>query len=160
MDSLLVDIQLRSFQSGDEAAFRSLNEDWIARYFTLEEADRLVLENPVGEIIQPGGHIFLAVMNRIAVGCCALLAMEDHEFEVAKMTVAETHRGQGIGREILQYTITQAKALGATRLYLETNSKLATAIHLYESLGFRHLPPERVVPSPYARANVFMEMLL
>ena len=56
--------------------------------------------------------------------------------------------------------IAQAKVLGATRLYLETGTKLTNAIHLYESLGFRHLPPERVVPSPYARANVFMEKLL
>jgi putative acetyltransferase len=48
-----------------------------------------------------------------------------------------------------------ARALGATKLTLATNSKLPNAIHLYESLGFRHLPPE---PSPYARANVFMEM--
>jgi hypothetical protein len=50
-------------------------------------------------------------------------------------------------------------ALGAESLYLETNDRLADAIHLYESLGFRHLPPERIVPSPYARANVYMELL-
>jgi len=37
---------------------------------------------------------------------------------------------------------------------------LANAIHLYESVGFRHLPPDRVTPSPYARSNVQMEMLL
>ena len=47
--------------------------------------------------------------------------------------------------------------MGATRLYLETNWKLETAIKLYESLGFEHLPPERIVPSPYARADVYME---
>jgi putative acetyltransferase len=34
------------------------------------------------------------------------------------------------------------------------------AIRLYESLGFRHLPPERVVPSVYARADVYMELWL
>ena len=156
----MLDIQLRSFQPGDEAAFRKLNEDWINKYFAIEESDRLVLEHPVSEILEPGGHIFMALSNNVPVGCCALLSMEENAFELAKMTVAEGYRGQGIGREILQYTIAQAKALGAARLYLETSSKLANAIHLYESLGFRHLPPERLVPSPYARANVFMEMLL
>jgi hypothetical protein len=50
--------------------------------------------------------------------------------------------------------------LFATRLYLETNSKLQNAIHVYESLGFTHLPAESVKPSPYARANVYMEMWL
>jgi hypothetical protein len=50
--------------------------------------------------------------------------------------------------------------MGAKRLYLETNSKLQSAIHVYESLGFKHLAPERVIPSPYARANVYMELWL
>jgi putative acetyltransferase len=79
-------------------------------------------------------------------------------FEVAKMTVAEAYRGMGIGRKMLAYTISQGNALGAETLYLETNAKLVDAIHLYESLGFRHLSPESVAPSPYSRANVFMEL--
>ena len=37
---------------------------------------------------------------------------------------------------------------------------LANAVHLYESVGFKHLPPERVGPSPYARADVHMEMIV
>jgi putative acetyltransferase len=159
MDSLMLDIQLRSFQSGDEIAFRKLNEDWINKYFVLETSDRLVLEHPVSEILEPGGHIFMALINGSPVGCCALLPMEENAFELAKMTVAEGYRGQGIGRELLHYAIAQAKALGATRLFLRSNSTLANAIHLYESAGFRHVPPERLGPSHYARANVFMEML-
>jgi putative acetyltransferase len=159
MDSLMLDIQLRSFQPGDEAAFRRLNEDWINKYFVLEASDRLVLEHPVSEILEPGGHIFMALRNGVHVGCCALLPIDENAFELAKMTVAEGYRGQGIGRELLQYAIKQAKALGATRLFLGSNSQLANAIHLYESAGFRHVPPERLGPSHYERANVFMEML-
>ncbi len=155
----MLDIQLRSFQSGDEAAFRKLNEDWINKYFVMEPEDRLVLEHPVSQILEPGGHIFMALTNGVPVGCCALLAMEENTFELAKMTVAEEYRGQGIGRELLQYAIAQAKSLGAARLFLGSNSTLANAIHLYESAGFRHVPPERLGPSHYARANVFMEML-
>jgi putative acetyltransferase len=81
-------------------------------------------------------------------------------FEVAKMAVSESCRGHGIGRKLLEYAIAQAKALGAHTLELASNTKLANAVHLYESVGFRHLPPERVEPSPYARANVFMELHL
>jgi GNAT superfamily N-acetyltransferase len=58
------------------------------------------------------------------------------------------------------YAIDRARSNGAKRLYLETSKKLPNAIHLYETVGFCHLPPERVKPSPYARAEVFMEMLL
>jgi N-acetylglutamate synthase-like GNAT family acetyltransferase len=102
----------------------------------------------------------MAISPEAPVGCCALLAMGDCTFEVAKMSVSENLRGRGIGRQLLIYTIEHARTIGAARLYLETNSKLVNAIHLYESVGFRHVPANRVKPSPYARANVYMEMLL
>jgi GNAT superfamily N-acetyltransferase len=153
-------VRLRPFQPGDEEAFRSLNEEWIGKYFGIEKEDRIVLDDPVGEIIQPGGHIFIAVADEEPIGCCALKVMEPGVFEVAKMAVRERLRGFGIGRQVLEYTIEQARRIGAQRLYLETNNSLQNAIHLYESVGFRHLPPERVHGSLYVRANVFMEMPL
>ena len=153
-------IHLRPFKPGDEPAFRTLNEAWIAKYFVIETADRVVLENPVENILAPGGHIFMALIDDLPVGCCALLPMGPKEFELAKMAVLESERGRGIGRKVLEYAITQAKKLGAERLYLETNRKLANAIHLYESVGFQPVSPDQVIPSPYARANMFMEMAL
>ncbi len=105
-----------------------------------------------------GGRILVAVADGTPIGCCALLAVEPGVYEVAKMAVTEEHRNQGIGRRILQEVVGLARSLGARRLHLETNSRLTNAIHLYESLGFRHIPSDRVRPSPYARANVFMEM--
>ena len=158
--TVLSPVEFRQFQPGDEAAFRELNQAWIAGNFVVEEKDWEVLNDPVGHIIEPGGAIFIAVQEGVAVGTCALLAMEGAAFEVAKMTVAEKSRGLGIGRKLLAHVIDHARATGATRLYLETNSKLENAIHVYESLGFRHLPADRVHRSPYVRANVYMELLL
>ena len=154
------EIELRPFQPGDKTAFRILNEQWIAKYFVIEEKDSEVLCDPVGKILNKGGHIFMAVTGTEKIGTCALLAMQPGGFEVAKMAVDEHFRGEGIGRALLEYTIVEARKLGVHRLYLETNNTLANAVHLYESLGFRHLDPQRVTPSPYARANVFMEKLL
>jgi putative acetyltransferase len=54
--------------------------------------------------------------------------------------------------------IRKAQELEARRLYLETNSTLTPAIRLYESVGFHHVPPEKVTPSPYERVDVYMEM--
>jgi putative acetyltransferase len=152
------EVELRPFRREDADAFRELNEAWIAKNFVIEAKDRETLEDPEGHILQVGGHIFMAFVDGRAVGCCALLRMKPGRFEVAKMTVAEGYRGLGAGRKVLAYTIEQGKALGAESLYLETNDKLHDAIHLYEALGFRHLAPENVIPSPYARANVYMEL--
>jgi GNAT superfamily N-acetyltransferase len=154
------EITFRLFQRGDADAFRALNEAWIARYFRLEEQDRIQLRDPEDDILGPGGQIVMAVAGEERIGCCALIFMKPGVFEVAKMAVSESYRGHGIGRKLLEYTIAQAKVLGAHTLELASNSKLANAVHLYESVGFRHLPPERVEPSPYARANVFMELHL
>ncbi len=153
-------IHIRRFQPGDEASFLRLNEAWIVKYFVLEAKDREVLGDPVKYIMNPGGEIIFATIGEEIVGCCALMPTAPGEYEVAKMAVAETLRGRGIGRKILDAVIAEAKRIGAKRLYLETSSKLPSATHLYESVGFRHLPAERLKPSLYARADVFMEMFL
>ena len=154
------EIAFRLFQPGDADAFRELNEAWIARYFRLEEQDHIQLRDPEQNILRAGGQIVMAVAGEETVGCCALIFVKQGVFELAKMAVSEHYRGHGIGRRLLDYTIAQARVLGAHTLELASNTKLANAVHLYESVGFRHLPPERVEPSPYARANVFMELHL
>jgi putative acetyltransferase len=154
------ELTIRQFMPGDETAFRKLNEEWITRYFVMEPKDVASLIDPRTTILDRGGRIFLAVRDGQAVGCCALLAVAPGEFEVAKMAVTESSRRSGIGRQLLERVIAEARASGARRLYLETNHNLAGAIRLYESRGFRHLPPERIVASPYARADVYMELCL
>src|SRR5271170_2132798 len=110
---VLTQIEIRRFQSTDGVAFRELNEAWIAKYFDIEEADRAVLRDPGGYILDRGGHIFLAFLNGQAVGTCALILKRPGAFEVAKMAVAEEYRGMGIGRQLLEHTVASAKELGA-----------------------------------------------
>jgi GNAT superfamily N-acetyltransferase len=153
-------ILIRTFQPGDGPAFLSLNEAWITRFFVLEEKDRLTLGDPQKYILQPGGQILLAQLADEVVGCCALMRMDAQTFEVAKMAVAESAQGQGIGKLLLQGSIDLARKLGAHRLYLETNSKLTPALRLYAHFGFRKIPENTLPPSPYARADVRMELLL
>lgn len=155
------EIEIRSLQPGDDAtAFRTLNEEWITRYFTLEKKDREVLNDPENTILLKGGHILMAYMDHEAVGCVALVPMGNRIYELSKMAVSPHLRGLGIGRRLLEHAVAGAKAMGAASLFLGSNSKLENAVHLYESVGFQHVPPERLPPNPYTRANVFMEMSL
>jgi len=151
----------RSLAPGDDAtAFRTLNEEWITRYFTLEAKDRETLNDPASSILLKGGHIFMAYVAAEAVGCVALIPMRDGIYELSKMAVSPHLRGRGLGRRLLQHAIAQARGLGAKSLFLGSNTRLKDAIHLYESVGFRHVNPETLPPMPYSRADVFMEMLL
>jgi putative acetyltransferase len=150
-------VEIRLFRPEDAAAFLALNEAWITMYFGMEEHDHEMLGDPEGYILRPGGQIVMAFLGGRPMGCCALILTRPGVYEVAKMAVSEESRGRGIGRKVLQYTIDEARRMGATLLTLATNNKLQNAVHLYETIGFKHLPPE---PSPYTRANVFMEMAL
>jgi putative acetyltransferase len=153
-------IVFRPFRANDAQAFRDLNEEWIREFFTIEPKDLEVLNDPETHILAPGGAIFMAEAGERTIGCCALVAMGDASFELAKMTITASHRGRGIGREFLRYVIAEARQLRAKRLYLESNRKLANAIRIYEAAGFRPVPQEQLVPSPYSRTDVFMELWL
>jgi putative acetyltransferase len=153
-----MELTIREFAPGDAIAFQRLNEEWITRYFAMEARDVHALEHPDDAILKGGGRIFFSVKGGTPVGCCALVATRDGEFEVAKMAVTAQAQGLGIGRMLLERVIAEARAAGATRLFLNTNTVLTPAIRLYESVGFRHIPAERVTASEYVRANVFMEL--
>jgi putative acetyltransferase len=154
------DFIVREFQPADADAFFELNREWIQRYFWLEPADLDVLWHPQTAILDCGGRIFMAVRNGVCIGCCALIAIGPGEYELAKMAVTPAERRHGIGRRLIAAAIAKAERIGATRLYLETNHTLTGAIALYESMGFRHLPPSRVKPSHYTRADVYMERMV
>lgn len=147
-------MEIVEFEPRHAEAFRTLNEAWISKYFTLEAKDREVLGDPQGKILAYGGRIFMAEDGGVPVGCVALMKMDDGGYEVAKMTVSETLRGSGLGRMLMQRCIDAGVEMGARRLYLETNSGLAPALGLYRAMGFVDLPP---ADTPYVRADVFME---
>lgn len=134
--------------------FARLNLDWLERYFSVEDIDRRVLGEPERWILASGGHIFFATLDDEVVGTGALLREADGVYEVTKMAVEPAHQGRGIGRRILEAAIARFRALGGTRLFLESNRKLAPAIHLYESLGF--VDQGRRPDSHYARSDIYM----
>jgi putative acetyltransferase len=154
-------IEIRALLPGDDTtAFRTLNEEWIARYFSLETRDIEILGNPETTILGKGGSIFMVYADSLPVGCAALIPLSQGVYELSKMAVSPQLRGRGLGRRLLLYTIAQARLLGATSLFLGSNTRLADAVHLYESVGFRHVPPASLPSNPYTRANVFMQMSL
>ena len=150
-------IRIRPFQEGDEAAFKALNYAWVEEYFTLEQKDVDVLENFRAGILDAGGRILMADYEDRTVGTCALIPMADGGAELAKMGVDKSMRGVGVGWRLGRAAVEVAREMGATRLYLESNSALKPALHIYRKLGFEDV---KGPPSPYARADVQMELRL
>ncbi len=144
----------------DAEAFRRLNERWITTFFTLEDEDRRLLGDPVGLVVDPGGAVLVARLGETVVGCVGLMPTVPGDFELVKMAVDPDHQGLGTGRRLITAALDRARALGAQRVLLETNSALTRAVHLYETSGFRHLAAHEHAPSPYVRADVAMVLEL
>jgi DNA-binding MarR family transcriptional regulator/N-acetylglutamate synthase-like GNAT family acetyltransferase len=150
-------VEIIDYSPEFQGDFKRLNYEWIEKYFKLEDSDHQSLDNPNQKILQPGGFIYLARYNNEVVGTCALIKVDDERYELAKMAVTEKVRGKGIGWLLGQAAIHKARDLGAKTIYLESNTVLEAAIHLYQKLGFRKVVGQ---PSPYERCNIQMELQL
>ena len=152
-----MNVVTRLFAHADAQAFHDLNRAWIEQYFTIEEKDRETLEQPGTYILDNGGRIIIAELNGRVVGTAALIPMSDSKVELAKMCVDAESRGLGIGKAIMARANIEATDMGAKSIWLESNSVLEAAIHLYKISGFRELTGEECSPSPYARCNIQMQ---
>lgn len=142
-----------------KTAFQELNEEWITKYFKLEDADRKALDNPKEYILDNGGEILVAIQGGVILGVCALLKMQGkkYDYELAKMAVSPKSHGKGIGFLLGKAIIVKAKSLKASNLYLESNTILEPAISLYQKLGFKKVVGHY---TPYKRCNIQMELKL
>jgi GNAT superfamily N-acetyltransferase len=86
--------------------------------------------------VAPGRGCFLIARDGgIALGCGAI-RLNEYGAEVKRMYTAPAARGRGVGRAILDGLEKEARALGATRMILETGTRQLAAIRLYERAGF------------------------
>ena len=84
-----------------------------------------VLDND-GEILGGGGVKPLSDFN-------------EDVCEIQKMYFSPKVRGKGYGKKLFEMCMSAASDLGYKQCYLESAPQLKTAIHIYESYGFKHL---------------------
>lgn len=136
--------------------FEKLNRAWIEQYFEMEPLDEALLLHPEETILNKGGQIYFVEHQDQIIGTVALVFVEKGIYEMAKMAVDERFQGLGAGKLLCQTAIDAAKALGADKLILFTNSKLKTATALYHQFGFKDVFPAE---QEYSRADTKMELL-
>ena len=72
-------------------------------------------------------------------------------YELMKMTVKESHRGKGIGNQIMIFVIKFCKKKNARSICLYSNTKLNNAIKLYKNHNFKEI--SLTDASPYDLLN-------
>lgn len=148
---------VRDYTPNDAAVFRDLNLAWVEAFFTVEDEDRAQLEDPQTHILDKGGAILIAEYEGEAVGTVGLVPGHgDGVLELIKMSARSDIQGKGIGRALMDAAIEKSRAMGASQVWLETNTKLEAALALYRKSGFRELAGDELTPTPYDRCNCQM----
>jgi ribosomal protein S18 acetylase RimI-like enzyme len=150
-------VEIIPFSPDLKEPIKSLNIEWLQKYFKVEEKDELTLSNPQEEIIDKGGMIFYARYNDEILGTASLMKVNDTTFELSKMAVSDKAQGLGIGNKLLSHCIAVAEKKNIKRLILYSNRILLPAIHLYEKFGFTEIPLEGGL---YERADIKMEKIM
>ena len=86
------------------------------------------------------GAFLVAYLDDIAVGCGAVRRLDETTAEIKRMYVDPSVRGRGVGRSMVESLEREARLVGTTTIVLETGTRLASAIKLYEGMGYARIP--------------------
>ena len=102
----------------------------------------------------PRGALLLALADGQVAGCCALRPLDESDepnaSEMKRLYVRPAFRGFGLGRQLAERILEEARLMGYSCVLLDTLDEMETARALYEDLGFVEIPPYYHNPLPGA----------
>ena len=113
-----------------------------------------------GEHVPPYGCLLLAVDGQQAAGSIALAKLEDGIGELRSLFVRPEYRGTGVGRQLVDAALMQAKEIGYRHVRLDTLGFMTGAQTLYRSYGFEVIPPYLPLSDNLRQYIHFMELKL
>jgi GNAT superfamily N-acetyltransferase len=132
-------------------------EAWLGLDLCFQGFEAELDELP-GLYAPPDGRLYLAYVDGEPSGCIAMRKLEEGICEMKRLYLRESARGSGIGNELISIVLEDAREIGYTKMRLDTYPpKMAKAVVLYESHGFRPTEPYYNNPNP---ETLFMELEL
>jgi GNAT superfamily N-acetyltransferase len=114
------------------------------------------LANLPGDYAPPEGRLFLAEYNGQLAGCAALHKSAPEISEMKRLYLRPAFRGKGLGRVLAEKVISEARAIGYSKLRLDTVEPIMKeAVAMYRRMGFRAVAPYRVNP---VAGTLYMEL--
>jgi N-acetylglutamate synthase-like GNAT family acetyltransferase len=107
----------------------------------LNSSEALTIWHKMNEY--PYYKVFVIEDNKVIVGTCSLIIMENLGHKGAKLAVAESmivsqeYRSRGVGSKLMQFVMEKAREENCYKLMLSSNKKRFRAHEFYEQLGFR-----------------------
>jgi DNA-binding MarR family transcriptional regulator/GNAT superfamily N-acetyltransferase len=93
------------------------------------------------EVRPPRGAFVVVYLRGEPIGCGAVKHQGGGVTDIKRMWLAESARGMGVGRRLLEHLEGLAREHGSATLHLETSDVLPEAIALYRSAGYVEVEP-------------------
>lgn len=118
-------------------ALKMLGElyDSQAKLFT--EGCQIQLGDPVADISSHNVDLIFYKGKRVGIILSAPSGIFEETMSIADIIIEKEYRNLGIGRKALKILISKAVADGAKHISLNVSSNNQSAVHLYESMGFK-----------------------
>ena len=127
------------------ALFREYTEALVAgdpafrAYLDKQGYDHEV-DHPEEKYGLPGGRLYIARMEGEPAGCVALRPLDERRCEMKRLYVRPAYRERGLGGQLIQRVIDDARSIGYECLLLDTLPFLTDAIGMYRRRGFVDIP--------------------
>ena len=103
-----------------------------------------------GAYAPPAGRLALAMVGGRPAACGALRRLDASRVEAKRLYVRPCFRRKGLGHELLEWLIAEARGAGYTEMVGDTMPVMAEALAIYERRGFERTGPYAGHPTPGA----------
>ena len=143
-----------------------IHDEWLHRHELWEQADQDQLDDPHGSIVGHGGEIKGIMVGGILAATTAFAPVGSQfakKWELIKMAVHPAHRGNGLGKLLLRWTLDhlvdkiRKSGGGQGSISLDSSTKLSAALTLYKSHGFVVMHQRDLVAEAEKRAAWVVE---
>ena len=140
-----MNFKLRSIQLGDNAALAQIVRNTLAEFGANHPGT--VYYDPTTDALYElfqtkGAGYFVASIDDKLVGGAGIYptnGLPDDTCELVKMYLVPEARGIGLGKTLIEKSLSFAEEKGYKRVYLETMPELKQALKVYEKFGFSYL---------------------
>lgn len=139
-------LKLREAGNSDSTRIRQLVFEVLAEYGLKPDPDSTDkdLDDLESNYTNRGGYFGVIQVAEQIVATLGIYRINETTCELRKMYVLSSQRGQGVGKQLLEFSLQKARDLGYDKIILETATPLIEAIALYKKYGFTEYNPENL----------------
>jgi N-acetylglutamate synthase-like GNAT family acetyltransferase len=128
----------------------------LAEFISEHQYDDVRKKYP-GEHVPPYGCLLVALNDDQVSGCVALGRLSKEIGEMRTLFVRPEFRGTGVGKQLAEASLDQARKIGYRCVRLDTLGFMESALRLYRSLGFYEIEPYHDIPASQRQYIRFLE---